>query len=140
MILTPRQRRFIDAYAIDRNAARAARTAGYSPNSAKVTGCRLLTNANLQAALAAKEAELAEKFEIDREAVIGGIFEAIGMARRQVNPGQLIRAWVEVARLTGLDKPDTSPRGPSKSTTELMAYYESLSDAELVAITEGRAP
>ncbi|MBX3678041.1 MAG: terminase small subunit [Rhodocyclaceae bacterium] len=108
--LTPRQAKFVEAYALDRNAARAARSAGYSANGAKVTACRLLTNPNLRAALAAKEAELAVQLEIDREAVIGGILESIAAARAQGNPGQAIRGWVEIARIAGLDKHEAKDR------------------------------
>jgi hypothetical protein len=137
-MLTPRQQKFVEAYALDRNAARAARKAGYSPNGAKVTACRLLTNPNLQAALAAKEAELATRLEIDREAVIGGILQSISTAMGQGNPGQAIRGWVEVARILGLDKPETARRVLSAEGDRLRAKFEALSDEELMAIAEGR--
>lgn len=52
--LKPKRERFIDEYLIDFNATQAAIRAGYSPRSAKVTGSRLLSDANLQAALATK--------------------------------------------------------------------------------------
>lgn len=138
-MLTPRQQKFVEAYALDRNAARAARSAGYSPNGAKVTACRLLTNPNLQAALADREAELAVRLEIDREAVIGGILESIATARAQGNPGQAIRGWVEVARILGLDKPEAAHRVLSAEGDRLRAKFEALSDEELMAIAEGRA-
>ncbi|MCG3142461.1 MAG: hypothetical protein HDKAJFGB_03929 [Anaerolineae bacterium] len=136
--LTLRQQRFVEAYALDRNAARAARRAGYSPNGAKVTACRLLTNPNLQAALAAKEAELATRLEIDRQAVIGGILQSISTAMGQGNPGQAIRGWVEVARILGLDKPEAVRRVLSAEGDRLRAKFEALSDEELMAITQHR--
>lgn len=136
--LTPRQQRFVEAYVLDRNAARAARSAGYSANGAKVTACRLLTKANLQAALAAKEAELAARLQIDRAAVVGGIFEAIGTARLQGDAAQAIRGWVEVAKLTGLDKPEAENRVLSAESAVLRAKFEALSDEDLLAIAEGR--
>lgn len=136
-MLTARQQRFVEAYALDRNAARAARKAGYSPNGAKVTACRLLTNPNLQAALAAREAELATRLEIDREAVIGGILQSISTAMGQGNPGQAIRGWVEVARILGLDKPEAAHRVLSAEDARLRAKFEALSDEELMAIAEG---
>lgn len=40
--MTPRQQRFVDAYARSRNAAEAAREAGYSPFNAAVRGAQLL--------------------------------------------------------------------------------------------------
>lgn len=138
-MLTARQHKFVEAYALDRNAARAARSAGYSANGAKVTACRLLTNPNLRAALAAREAELAVRLEIDREAVIGGILESIATARSQGNPGQAIRGWVEIAKITGLDKPEAKSRVLSAEGDRLRAKFEGMTDEELMAIAEGRA-
>lgn len=137
MQLTPRQQKFIEAYALDRNAARAARKAGYSPNGAKVTACRLLANPNLQAALAAKEAELAARLEINREAVIGGILQSISAAMGQGNSGQAIRGWVEVARILGLDKPEATSRVLSAEDARLRTKFEALSDEELMTIANG---
>jgi hypothetical protein len=136
--LTPRQAKFVECYALDRNAARAARSAGYSVKGAKVTGCQLLTNPNLKAALAAKEAELAVKLEIDRDTVVAGIFSGIASARMQGEAGTVIRGWCEVAKITGLDKPPAERKSPSGGNPDLLAKYESLSDEELIAIAEGR--
>lgn len=47
--MNARQKRFCDEYLIDCNATQAAIRAGYSPKTAKVTGVKMLTNANLKA-------------------------------------------------------------------------------------------
>jgi phage terminase small subunit len=47
--MNARQKRFCDEYLIDYNATQAAIRAGYSPKTAKVTGAKMLTNANLKA-------------------------------------------------------------------------------------------
>ena len=47
--MNARQQRFCDEYLIDCNATQAAIRAGYSPKTAKVTGAKMLTNANLKA-------------------------------------------------------------------------------------------
>lgn len=47
--MNARQKRFCDEYLIDCNATQAAIRAGYSPKTAKVTGAKILTNANLKA-------------------------------------------------------------------------------------------
>mgnify|MGYP001625128602 CR=1 FL=1 len=47
--MTRKQKRFCDEYLIDLNATQAAIRAGYSPKAAKVTGAKMLTNANLKA-------------------------------------------------------------------------------------------
>lgn len=47
--MNARQKRFCDEYLIDCNATQAAIRAGYSLKTAKVTGAKMLTNANLKA-------------------------------------------------------------------------------------------
>ena len=47
--MSARQKRFCDEYLFDCNATQAAIRAGYSPKTAKVTGAKMLTNANLKA-------------------------------------------------------------------------------------------
>jgi len=50
--LTPRQTRFVAEYLVDLNATQAAIRAGYSHRTAKQQGARLLTNADIAAAIA----------------------------------------------------------------------------------------
>ena len=57
--LNPRQQRFVAHYMAIRNAAEAARQAGYSTNGAKVQGHRLLSRGDIQAALQWDGVELA---------------------------------------------------------------------------------
>jgi hypothetical protein len=47
MSLTFRQRRFVNEYLVELNAAKAAIRAGYSPKTAKSQGSRLLTNVDV---------------------------------------------------------------------------------------------
>ena len=49
--LSPRRQRFVAEYMVDLNATQAAIRAGYAPGGAKVTGSRLLSNANVAAAI-----------------------------------------------------------------------------------------
>ena len=138
--LTPRQKAFISAYLVCRCAAKAARKAGYSPKGAKVTGCRLLTNVNLQAELAAQQTKMSEKLELDRNTVIGGIFSGIAQARTLSDASGIIRGWVALSRICGLDKPEaTKSLVLSTANLALEARLSQLSDAELLAIAEGRA-
>ena len=62
--LTPKQQAFVREYLIDYNATQAAIRAGYSPNTARVTACKMLTKANIQSRLGElerKAAAFAEK-------------------------------------------------------------------------------
>ena len=52
--LTERQRRFVDAYLVSRNAAQAARDAGYSPARAAMSGSEQLKKPHVAAALRAR--------------------------------------------------------------------------------------
>lgn len=57
--LTDQQQRFIDEYLVCWNGAEAARRAGYSEKTARIQASRLLTNANIRAAVEARLAESA---------------------------------------------------------------------------------
>lgn len=60
MSLTPKQERFVEQYIVDLNATQAAIRAGYSPHTARQQGDRLLTNVDVSAAVAAKQAKRSE--------------------------------------------------------------------------------
>jgi phage terminase small subunit len=68
--LTSKQKRFCEHYLINLNASRAAIKAGYSPNGARVTGCRLLANPNIQAEIQRHIEQIAEKNMITVEKII----------------------------------------------------------------------
>lgn len=139
MQLTLRQERFVAEYIVTRNGAESARRAGYSERTARQIAAENLSKPDIRAALVAREAELAARLEIDRQAVIGGILQSISTAMGQGNPGQAIRGWVEVARILGLDKPETARGVLSAEGDRLRAKFEALSDEELMAIAEGKA-
>ena len=65
--LTPRQARFVAEYLKDQNATQAAIRAGYSKGTAKQQGSRLLTNADVAAAVAKGQKRVAEKAEVTLE-------------------------------------------------------------------------
>jgi phage terminase small subunit len=68
--LTPKQAAFVREYLIDLNGAAAAVRAGYSPNAAKEQAARLLTHANVQAAIATAQAERSERTRVKADAVV----------------------------------------------------------------------
>src|SRR3954462_13722353 len=68
--LTRRQSAFVKEYLIDLNGAAAAVRAGYSPNAAKEQAARLLTHANVKAAIAAATAERSERTRLKADSVI----------------------------------------------------------------------
>ncbi|GGD30856.1 terminase small subunit [Aureimonas glaciei] len=70
MSLTPKQRRFVDAYLLDPNGTQAAIAAGYSPKSAAVEASRLLNNAKVAAELSGRRKVLEMKTGITPERVL----------------------------------------------------------------------
>jgi hypothetical protein len=135
--LTLRQSKFVTEYSLSGNAADAARRAGYSPNGAKVIGCNLLTNINVQVALAEKRASNAAKLDLRLEEILGGIISGIASAREQKDAGNIIRGYVSLAKLLGLDQPEIKSGNPSARCKDLQAQYELLTDDELMRIIEG---
>lgn len=68
--LPPKRQRFVDEYLIDLNATQAAIRAGYSAGAAKVTGCRLLADANVRSAIAEGQGLAAKRTEITVDRVL----------------------------------------------------------------------
>lgn len=68
--LNQRQEMFISEYLIDFNATRAAIAAGYSSKTASVKGARLLTNANVKAAIKKRQSKLSASHNIIKEKII----------------------------------------------------------------------
>ncbi len=68
--LTDRQRRFVEEYLVDCNAARAAARAGYSPKGAEKTGYRLKKVPAVREALDAAFEVKRQGTEVDRERII----------------------------------------------------------------------
>ncbi len=86
--MTPRQRRFVEEYLVDLNAARAVRRAGYSKRSAGVQGYRMLRNKVIAAAIAKAKAERALRTGITADRVVIELAKvAFGDPRRLLSWG-----------------------------------------------------
>jgi phage terminase small subunit len=68
--LTPKEERFCYQYVLHLNAAKAATSAGYAEQSARITGCRLLTKTNIQKRIKYLKENLAETAGISSLRVI----------------------------------------------------------------------
>jgi phage terminase small subunit len=68
-MLNPKQRRFVDEYAVDLNGAQAAIRAGYSKKTAKEQASRLLTNAHIGAAVQQRLAVSTKKAHLTVERI-----------------------------------------------------------------------
>jgi phage terminase small subunit len=70
MALNDKQRRFVAEYLVDLNATQAAIRAGYSAKTAKQQGSRLLTNVDVQAAMAEQQGTMAESLQVTAEDIV----------------------------------------------------------------------
>jgi phage terminase small subunit len=138
--LSPRQSRFVQAYCGHLNASRAAREAGYSSSSGAdaVTGYRLLRNAKAKRAIEALQRAKAVELELDRDAIIQAILGAIQTAKEMEKPSVCISGWGQIAKITGLDKPETPEQRRnvplSPGAERVKARYEAMSTEELLEI------
>ena len=144
IVLSARQTRFVQAYCGHLNASRAAREAGYAASSGAdaVTGHRLLRNAKARRAIEALQRAKAVELELDRNAIIQAILEAIQTAQEQGAPATMIRGWVEIAKITGLDKPETAEARRnvplSAGAEHVKNRFEAMSTNELLEILAGK--
>ncbi len=138
-LLSKRQVQFVAEYAVCRNGAGAAVRAGYSERSAKVTAARLLTKANVRAALAVREAKTAQALNVTRELVLAEVQNAIRIATMNGDAMAMIAGWREVAKLCGFyatNQHAVFPRTESEITVE---NARAMSDAELAALDGGHS-
>lgn len=92
-MLTPRQRRFVDEYLVDLNGTQAAIRAGYSVSGARAHACKLLTNANIQAAISVAMSQRKERTELTADEVIRDLREVrdICMGRKTVKVVEVVK-------------------------------------------------
>ena len=67
---TPKQQRFVEEYLVDLNATQAAVRAGYSEKTAKSQGQRLLTNADIQEAVAEARQARSDRTQVTQDMVL----------------------------------------------------------------------
>lgn len=135
-MLSAKQQRFVDEFSLDHNASRAARAAGYSSACAKVTASRLLTNANVRAAVTLREMEAENSLEMTRERVLKALQEAFEAAREQREPAAMIAACRAIAQICGYYTPERNKVEVTTDATMVHRLYR-LSDAELAAMISG---
>jgi len=134
MQLSARRAKFIDEYILDFNGSAAARRAGYAVSGARVTAHRLLTDANVIAAIEAKQRDLAQEYELDKRRVVNELLDAVEVARQSLDAGNMIRAWVEIAKMLGINTPEIEKIEITVGSNAIRSKYEAMSDDQLISI------
>lgn len=135
--LSIKQLKFVDAYALSGNASDAARQAGYSSGSAKVTASRLLTKTNVSEALSVRQAEYAAELQITKDDVIAGLLAAIGIARKQQNPSAMIQGCTALGKMLGFFSTEVGRVEVGVDASAMKARMAAASDGDLLAIARG---
>ena len=97
----------------------------------------MLTNDNVNAAIALKKQELARQYGINKHGVVRELLAAVDIARDKLDPGNMIRAWVEIAKILGIYAPETVKVQEHAENEVLEAKFAAMSDYELMAIARG---
>lgn len=118
--LTPKQKRFVQEYMIDLNAKQAAIRAGYSKKTAEVQGSRLLSYAKVAGAIAEKQAQLAEVYEVSQESLAREYDEAFALAKANAQPAAMVSATSGKAKLFGM----ADDKSPSATAVNFVTVYE----------------
>lgn len=138
--LTAKQLRWIDEYLIDSNGAAAAVRAGYSAKSARSIAHENLTKPDIQDVLQDRQVAMAKELQITRQGVIHGLLEAVNMGREQQNPGAMVSALREIAKMLGLYEPEVRRVELTASGNPAYQKLAAMTDSQLLAvITAGSA-
>ena len=132
--LTPKQQAFVNEYFLCRNGAESARRAKYKERSARQMAAENLTKPVIKAALAEKEAEIAQQYAINKQGVVRELLAAVDIARDKLDPGNMIRAWCEIAKILGIYAPEIAKVESYSEDRALRAKYEAMSDEQLLTI------
>ena len=137
--LSHKQLRWIDEYLIDFNGAAAAVRAGYSPKSARSIAHENTTKPDIQAVLQARQAAMAKELQITRQGVVQQFLEAVNMGREQQNPGAMVGALREIAKMLGFYQAEVKNFTIDLAGRPELQAFHRMSDAELMAIVEAGA-
>jgi len=99
---TTKQQRFIDEYLIDFNATQAAIRAGYSSDTAKQQGSRLLTNVDVRAAIDDAIRERSSRALVSQDAVLLGLLEEARYTGEGSSHSARVSAWAHIGKHLGM--------------------------------------
>jgi len=100
--LTTKQQRFVEEYAVDFDAKKAAIRSGYSKNSAGVIGCENMTKPKIKIAIQKHLDGLSSETFISRELILSGLLrEATDRGDKSTHASR-VGAWGKLAKVSGM--------------------------------------
>lgn len=134
--MTKKQKRFVEEYLIDLNAAKAAIRAGYSPKAAKQIGQRLLTYADLRAAIDKAIAERSRRVGIEQDRVLRELAKIAFLDAAAVIDTETVEIKADASRedtacIAGV-KTRTLPTAAGLIVEREVRFYDKLKALELL--------
>ena len=93
---------FVDAILAGNNATQAAIIAGFSANSARTQGCRLLTRDSIKTEIARRRGELIEKLDFSPERVLNRLMIEMDGLGGDTTSSARIKAAETLAKINGM--------------------------------------
>lgn len=121
--LTRKQKMFAAEYAVELNATKAAKSAGYSEHTAKQQGSRLLTNADVVAEVDRKLEQKFEGLEITSEYVLGVIKERLELCREGDDPYAVFKGAELLGRHKKLFTDKAQMEGPDGGPLQVQVNF-----------------
>lgn len=100
--MTPKQKMFTEEYLVDLNSTRAAKRAGYSPQSAYSQGQRLLKNVEIQKAIKERQFEKLQQLSITQDDVLAGLLSEAKYRGPGASHTARVNAWEKLGRHLGM--------------------------------------
>ena len=136
IILTPKQKRFIDEYLIDLNATQAAIRAGYSKKTACFIGYENLTKPQIKDALQEAQGNLSRRTQVSQERVIAELaaiaFSNIGDVISWGPDGVSVKSADELSPEILASVADVSRSGVKDGGMVRVRLYDKLKALELL--------
>ena len=130
---TTKQQRFIDEYLIDFNATQAAIRAGYSQDTAKQQGSRLLSNVDVRAAIDDAIRERSSRALLSQDAVLLGLLEEARHTGDGSSHSARVSAWAHIGKHLGMFIDRVHATGQQQGGTIQVVFDEPVTHIQLVA-------
>lgn len=109
--------------------------AGYALWCSLVTGCQLLKQPKIAAAVRGLEEALAQEIGVSRQVVIAQLVRAADLARELKEPSLMISAYRSVAQICGYYRQEEVVPAKVEDVGEVLNLLNRLSDSELEALS-----
>lgn len=130
--LTELQRKYVEARLSGMIPLQAGRTAGVAQPEVNVY--RMERHPKIQKILGTARQQIIEKFDVDRDDVLRGMFDAV---QASGNATELVAAWREIGRIIGVYEP-ARVEVMHKIEDVTLDKLQRLSTKELIELAEGR--